>query len=125
MNKVMLYGRLGADPEVRYSSSGTAIANLRVATSEKYKDEEKTEWHRCVAFGRQAEVIGEYMQKGDPILIEDGRLQTRDWEDRDGNTRRTTEVIISRFQFISSLRQEKTDAVEPDRNSIQDEDIPL
>jgi single-strand DNA-binding protein len=101
MNKVILLGNLGRDPEVRYSQSGTAIANFSFATSEKRKDEKHTEWHNIVAFNRQAEVIGEYCKKGDKIAIE-GRMQTRDWEDRDGAKRRTTEIILDRFEFVGS-----------------------
>jgi single-strand DNA-binding protein len=101
MNKVILIGNLGGDPDIRYTTSGTAVANFSIATSEKRKDEKHTEWHKIVAFGRQAEVIGEYCKKGDKIAIE-GRIQTRDWEDRDGARRRTTEISLDRFEFVGS-----------------------
>ena len=102
VNKVILIGRLGKDPEVRYTPSGTAVANLVLATSFKPKDgEEKTEWHRCVAFGRTAEVCGEYLGKGSQVYIE-GRLQTREWEDKEGNKRYTTEVLVERMQMLGS-----------------------
>lgn len=102
VNKVILIGRLGKDPEIRYTPSGTAVANLSLATSFKPKDgEEKTEWHRCVAFGRTAEVCGEYLHKGSQVYIE-GRLQTRDWEDKEGNKRYTTEVLVERMQMLGS-----------------------
>ena len=96
INKVILIGNLGADPEMRFTQSGTAVANFRIATSERFKDQsgewqERTEWHRVVFFGRIAEVCGEYLTKGRQIYVE-GRLQTRSWEDKDGVTRYTTEV---------------------------------
>jgi single-strand DNA-binding protein len=106
VNKVILVGRLGKDPEVRYSNDGNAITNFNLATSRSYKkkDGEKvdeTEWHRCVSFGRTAEVCGEYLKKGSLIYIE-GRLQTRDWEDKDGNKRWTTEVIIDNMKMLGT-----------------------
>lgn len=98
INKVFLLGNLGADPDIRYTSGGSAVANLSVATGENYKDKdtdewkERTEWHRIVLFGRLAEVAEKYLTKGARIHIE-GRLQTRKWEDRDGNDRYTTEIV--------------------------------
>lgn len=96
INKVILVGNLGQDPELRYTGSGTAVCNMRLATNERYKDKEgewvdKTEWHNVVAWARLAEICGEYLQKGSQVYFE-GSLQTRSWEDRDGNTRYTTEV---------------------------------
>ena len=97
VNKVILLGHLGADPEVRYTQSGTAVANLRLATNESYNDKttgeriEKTEWHRIVAWGKLAEIVGQYLTKGRQIYVE-GQLQTRQWQDKEGNTRYTTEV---------------------------------
>lgn len=99
VNKVIIVGRLGQDPEVRYTPSGSAVANLSVATSETWKDkesgerQEKTEWHRVVMFGRIAEVAGEYLRKGAQVYLE-GKLQTRKWQDREGVDRYTTEVVI-------------------------------
>jgi len=102
VNKVILIGRLGKDPEIRYTPSGTAVTNLSIATSFKPKDgEEKTEWHRCVAFGKTAEICGQYLHKGSQVYIE-GRLQTRDREDKDGNKRFTTEVLVERMQMLGS-----------------------
>jgi single-strand DNA-binding protein len=106
VNKVMLIGNLGADPEVRYATSGTAISSFRLATSRKYNDKSgqsvtETEWHRIVAFGRTAEVCGEYLHKGSQVYIE-GRLQTREWEDKDGNRRWTTEIVAERMQMLGS-----------------------
>ena len=104
VNKVILLGHLGADPEMRYTQSGTAVGNLRIATNETWTDksgqrQERTEWHRVVTFGRTAENVGKYLKKGRQIYVE-GRLQTRDWEDRDGNKRYTTEIVASNITFL-------------------------
>ncbi|MEQ9496655.1 MAG: single-stranded DNA-binding protein [Deltaproteobacteria bacterium] len=104
LNKVMLIGNLGADPEVRYTANSTAVANFRIATTEVWNDksgerQEKTEWHRIVVWGRQAETCGEYLRKGRSVYVE-GRIQTREWEDRDGNKRWTTEITADRVQFL-------------------------
>ena len=104
LNKVMLIGRLGRDPEVRYTPDGLAIANFSIATSEDWKDKatgeqkERTEWHRIVAFRKLGEICGEYLSKGKQVYIE-GRLQTRSWE-KDGITRYITEIIASDVQFL-------------------------
>lgn len=104
LNKVMLIGNLGKDPEVRYTTSGQAVASFSVATSEKFKNrngemEERTEWHNVVLWGRQAEVAGEYLAKGRTVFIE-GRLQTRKWQDKDGKDRYSTEVVGDRMQML-------------------------
>ena len=104
VNKVILIGNLGADPELRYTSGGSAVADLRLATSRKYTDQgrqpkEDTQWHRIVVWGKQAEHCKEYLSKGRQVYVE-GRLQTRQWEDRDGNKRYTTEVVAERVQFL-------------------------
>ena len=117
VNKVILVCRLGRDPEVKYSQSGTAVCNFSAATSEKYKDKETTEWHRIVSFGKTAEICGEYLKKGSQVYIE-GRLQTREWEDKDGNKRYTTEIIANTVQFLDS---KKSGAQE----SGNDEQIPF
>ena len=106
VNKVILIGNLGRDPEVRYLPSGDAVANLNVATTEKWKDkngeqQEQTEWHRVAFFGRQAEICGEYLRKGSQVYIE-GRLQTRKWTDKDGNERYTTEIRGDRMQMLGA-----------------------
>lgn len=105
VNKVILVGNLGADPEVRYASSGTAICNFRIATTRTYKKDtqrvDETEWHRVVALGRTAEVCGEYLHKGRQVYVE-GRLQTREWQDKDGNRRWTTEIFAERVDFLGS-----------------------
>ncbi len=107
VNKVILIGNLGRDPEVRYTPSGAAVANFSIATSEEWKDkdsgqkQERTEWHRIVAWRRLGEICGEYLHKGSQVYIE-GKLQTRSWEDRDGNKRYTTEVYASSMQMLGS-----------------------
>jgi len=110
LNKAMLIGRLGQDPETRYTASGAAITNISLATSERWRDkqtgeqQEKTEWHRLVFFGRLAEVAGEYLRKGDLIYV-DGRLQTDKWEDQDGVTRYTTKIVASNLQMLSGKKE--------------------
>ena len=106
LNKVMLIGNLGKDPEVRYTTSGTAVASFSIATSERFKNksgewEERTEWHNVVLWGRQAEVSGEYLSKGKTVYIE-GRLQTRKWQDKEGRDRYTTEVVGEKMQMLGS-----------------------
>jgi len=105
INKVILVGNLGKDPEIRYSASGAAIANITVATSDNWKDkqtgekQERTEWHRVVFFNRLAEVVGEYLKKGSQVYVE-GRLQTRKWQDKEGQDRYTTEIVASEMQML-------------------------
>ncbi len=100
LNKAMIIGRLGRDPEMRYTASGLAIANFSVATSEKRKDQdEKTEWHNVVAFDKLAEICGKYLVKGKLVFIE-GRLQTSDWVDKDDNKRYKTEIIAYGMQML-------------------------
>ncbi|HHL40869.1 MAG TPA: single-stranded DNA-binding protein [Deltaproteobacteria bacterium] len=104
VNKVILVGNLGADPEIRYTPSGVAVANFSVATTESWttKDgvrETRTEWHRIVAFRKLAEICGEYLSKGKQVYIE-GKLQTRQWDDRDGNKRYTTEIVANTMQML-------------------------
>jgi len=105
VNKVILVGNLGKDPEVRYTPSGSAVANVTIATSDQWKDkqtgeqQEKTEWHRVVFFNRLAEVVSEYVKKGQQIYIE-GRLQTRKWQDQSGQDRWTTEIVANEMQML-------------------------
>jgi single-strand DNA-binding protein len=106
VNKVILIGNLGADPELRYTPSGTAVANFNIATKDTWtgKDgtkEERTEWHRIVAWARLGEICGEYLTKGKQVYIE-GKLRTRSWEDRDGNKRNTTEILAQTMQMLGS-----------------------
>ena len=108
INKVILVGNLGQDPEIRYMPSGGAVANITVATSESWKDKatgeqkEKTEWHRVVIFGKLAEVAGEYLRKGSQVYIE-GQLQTRKWQDQSGQDRYTTEVVVQGFNGVMQM----------------------
>jgi single-strand DNA-binding protein len=105
VNKVILIGNLGADPETRFLPSGEAVCNIRIATTEKWKDrasgelKEATEWHRIALFGRQAEVAGEYLKKGSPVYIE-GRIQTRKWQDKEGKDQYSTEIRADRMQLL-------------------------
>jgi len=104
VNKVILIGNLGRDPETRYTTGGDAVTNLRIATTETWKDksgekQEKTEWHTVVLFGRQAEIAGEYLKKGRPVYIE-GRLQTRKYTDKEGVEKYSTEVVGDRMQLL-------------------------
>ncbi|HXF44750.1 MAG TPA: single-stranded DNA-binding protein [Burkholderiaceae bacterium] len=106
VNKVILIGNLGRDPETRYSPDGAAITNVSIATSRKYKDasgqlQEETEWHRVVFFGRLAEIAGEYLRKGRPVYVE-GRLKTRKWTDKEGNDKYSTEIVAENMQMLGS-----------------------
>ena len=102
-SKVILLGRLGADPEVRFTTSGKAVANFNLAVDDGWGEQKRTHWHRCVAWGKQAETLGAHASKG-ALLLVDGRLTNRDWTDRDGNKRQTTEVVVDRFAFAGSKR---------------------
>ena len=105
INKLILVGNLGKDPEIRYTPDGKAIANITVATSDSWKDketgeqQERTEWHRVVFFNRLAEIVGEYLKKGSQIYLE-GKLQTRKWQDKSGQDRYTTEIVASEMQML-------------------------
>jgi single-strand DNA-binding protein len=116
LNKAQLIGRLGRDPEVRYTQDGTCIANLAIATSESYKDKntgerkETTEWHRVVLFGRLGEIAGEYLKKGSLVYLE-GRLRTRKWQNKDGQDQYTTEIVGSEMKMLGS-RSDSKEAVQ-------------
>ncbi|MFA9950618.1 single-stranded DNA-binding protein [Dentiradicibacter hellwigii] len=107
VNKVILVGNLGADPEVRYMTNGDAVANIRMATTESWKDKasgerrEMTEWHRVVFYRRLAEIVGQYLKKGSPVYIE-GRIRTRKWQDKEGQERYTTEIEATEMQMLGS-----------------------
>ena len=144
INKVILVGHLGNDPEVRYAASGSAIATISLATSESWKDkstgeqQEKTEWHRVVMFNRLGEIAGEYLKKGSLVYLE-GKLQTRKWQDQSGVDKYTTEVVASKMQMLGSrggepgFTQPKSNAVSgtnQPRNAdpaevFDDDDIPF
>ena len=110
VNKAILIGNLGADPEVRYTPGGSAVANLTLATSSAWRDkssgelQERTEWHRIVFFNRLAEIVGEYLHKGSKIYVE-GALRTRKWQDKSGTDRYTTEIIANEMQILDSRQQ--------------------
>jgi len=107
VNKVILIGNLGRDPETRYSADGAAITNITLATTDRWKDKasgemkELTEWHRVVFFSRLAEIAGEYLRKGRPVYVE-GRLRTRKWQDKEGQDRYTTEIVADQMQMLGS-----------------------
>lgn len=107
INKVILIGNLGGDPEVRYTPGGSAVTTVSIATSDGWKDKdsgemkERTEWHRVVFFNRLAEIAGEYLKKGSKVFVE-GRLQTRKWQDKDGNDKYTTEIVAGEMQMLDS-----------------------
>jgi single-strand DNA-binding protein len=146
VNKVILIGRLGQDPEVRYTPSGQAVANFTMATSENWtgKDgqkQERTEWHRIVVWGRLAELCKDYLRKGRQVYI-DGKLQTRSWDDKEGKKRYTTEIVANTVQFLGTApdKVETTDSnvesssssdsssippFEPNVTHISDDEIPF
>lgn len=134
LNKVMLIGRLGADPETRYTQGGAAVTNLRLATSEQWTDkqsgqrQERTEWHRVVLWGRQAEVASEYLNKGRMVYVE-GRLETRKWQDKDGNDRYTTEVKGQQLLMLDKGEEGRSGGSRPSRDDDfgppPEDDIPF
>jgi len=128
LNKIMLIGNLGRDPEVRFTVSGKAVANFTVATSESWigkdgNEQEHTEWHRIIAWGKLGEICGEYLVKGRTVYVE-GRLQTREWEDRDGNKQRTTEIVASEMIMLGGRDNKPQDKPQPDPKPEQ-KDIPF
>lgn len=140
LNKVMLIGRLGADPEMSYTPSNQAVTKLRLATNEVWKDkegnqQERTEWHNVVLWQKQAEIANEYLKKGNRVYIE-GRLQTRSWEDKDGIKRYWTEVVAQSLEFLESRDSgggssqsapapSDDDMMGPQRNMDQEDDLPF
>lgn len=136
VNKVMLVGNVGNDPEVRYTNDSLAIANLSIATSEVWKDklgnkQEKTEWHRVVMFGKSAEIVRDYVKKGTKLFVE-GSLRTRKWEDKNGVERYTTEIVSNDFQMLDSRSEVSSDPTQghvPNPSTASDEliddDIPF
>jgi len=135
INKVILVGRLGNDPEIRYTQSGAGVANFNIATSENWTDrdgqrQERTEWHRIVVWGKMAETCAQYLAKGRQVFVE-GRLQTRQWDDKEGNKHYTTEVIANTVQFLDRGANKTTATPEVPaieqavESNIADEDIPF
>ena len=118
LNKVVLLGNLGRDVEMRYTASGEAVANLAVATSSEWKNretggkEQATEWHRCVAFGKLAELIGQYCHKGSAVYLE-GKLRTRKWDDKEGATHYTTEVVLDEFINLDKREAGQSESAAP------------
>ena len=136
VNKAILIGNLGKDPELRYTPGGQAVASFSLATGEKWRDkdgnlQDRTEWHNIVVWGRQAETAKEYLSKGRSVYVE-GRIQTRSWEDKDGNKRYTTEIVAQRLQFLGSRDQgvpsggeTPPEAPQPEELSAEDDDLPF
>lgn len=131
VNKVILVGRLGKDPEVRYTPDGTMVTNFNLATDEQRKDKngekiQRTEWHKIVTWGKLAEICGNYLVKGKLVYVE-GRIQTRSWEDKEGVKRYTTEIIVSDMKMLDSKGQNKTGdtAFEADAANVSDGSAPL
>lgn len=117
LNKVQIIGNLGRDPEVRYTPSGTAVANVSIASVRKWKDKDKqpqeeTEWHRVVFYDRLAEIVGEYLKKGAQCYVE-GRLKTRKWQDKEGKDQYTTEIVAEQMQMLGSREQASEPAAKP------------
>ena len=115
VNKVILVGNLGANPEMRYTQGGQAVANIRLATTERWTDrngakQETTEWHRVVVFGKQAEIVGQYLTKGRQVYVE-GRIQTRQWQDQQGQKRYTTEIVAVNVQMLGGRGERGPDEV--------------
>lgn len=133
MNKVIILGRLGQDPQLKYLPGGSAVCNFSVATTEKWKDkegvaQEKTEWHRIQVFGKLAELCNQYLAKGRQALVE-GKLQTRSWDDKDGTKRYATEVVAQNVQFIGGAPQGQQNQTTPDTSApganFASDDIPF
>ncbi len=128
INKVILVGNLGADPETRYMPSGSAVTNIRVATSESWKDkqtgdqQERTEWHSVAMFNRLAEVAAEYLRKGSQVYIE-GKLRTRKWQDKQGNDRYTTEIVANEMQMLGGRSGGTSDDSAPRRQPAAVADV--
>lgn len=124
VNKVILVGNLGKDPELRYTASGTAVANFSLATTERYKDregqtQEKTEWHNIVVWRQLAEICGKYLQKGKQVYIE-GRIQTRAYDDKDGNKRYITEIVADQMRMLGRAGDENSGGGTPRREPQQE-----
>jgi len=125
VNKAIILGNVGKDPDIRYTADGAAIANFSVATSENWKDkagnkQEKTEWHRISAFGKLAEIIGQYVKKGTQVYIE-GRIQTRKWQDKDGSDRYTTEIVASELRMLGGKSEDREPEPAPKRAPTRNE----
>jgi single-strand DNA-binding protein len=121
LNKVIIIGRLGQDPELRTTATGMPVANFSVATSEKSKDGKETvEWHRCLLFGKQAELASKYLSKGKQVYLE-GKIQTKTYQDKQGNAKSSTEILCHQMVFLDSLQKETQDAF---KDMIKTPDVP-
>ena len=132
VNKAIIVGNLGNEPDMRYAASGASIANITVATSESWKDKqsgekkEKTEWHKVTFFGKLAEIVGEYLHKGSKVYIE-GRLETNKWQDKEGNDRYTTSIIAKEMQMLDSKANgsQSGNSAPPESAPFEDSQIPF
>jgi single-strand DNA-binding protein len=134
MNKALLIGRLGRDPETRYTSSGQAVCNFSIATDESYRGrdgarQKKTEWHKIVVWGKQAEIAQQYLKKGSLVFVE-GRIQSREWQDRDGQKRTAVEIIVEQFRALDNKSEERPSETAPRGHETapyqaEDSDIPF
>lgn len=141
INKVIILGSLGNDPEVRYLPNGDAVTNFSIATSEEWTDKQTgelkkiTEWHRCIAFKKPGEILGQYLRKGHKVYIE-GSIRTRKWQDQNGNDRYSTEIIVDQFELLTPkpadspqqsapARQAQQQSPQPDYGNFDDEQIPF
>lgn len=129
VNRVILIGNLGKDPELKYTSSGTAVATFSLATTERYKDkqgeqQEKTEWHNVVAWRQLAEICGKYLHKGKQVYLE-GKIQTRSYDDRDGNKRYITEIVADQMQMLGGKEQTQHEKEKANGYMPDDEEIPF
>ena len=133
LNKVMLIGNLGSDPEIRYTAAGAPVANISLATAESWRDKdngelrEKTEWHRVVFFGKVAETVEKYVSKGSQIYVE-GKLQTRKWQDKEGNDRYTTEIIAGEMRMLGkrgeNIASPNNETINPPARASKSADLP-
>ena len=129
VNKVIIVGNLGQDPEARFTPQGTAVTNLSIATNESWKNQEgqiqdRTEWHRVVLYGKMAETAGEYMRKGSMVYVE-GRLRTKEWEDQNQNKRKTTEIMYDNFTMLGRRADNQPNQNNRLERTAEDDDLPF
>ena len=129
VNKVILIGNLGSDPEVRYTQQGKAMASFNsppanTGKTRKEKKQERTEWHRIIAFGKLGEICGQYLAKGKPVYVE-GRIASRNWEDSEGNRKTITEIIAGTMKMLGSQENDGIKEIEPEGTEIPDDEIPF
>ena len=124
MNKAILIGNVGQDPELTYTQSGTPICKFSMATNERSGDEDITDWHNIIIWGKRAEVANKYVSKGDKLCVE-GKIKTNKWEDKEGITRYMTQINVYNFEFISNRRREEDSQPPPPQEPVNDDDIPF